>query len=109
MIQPEAAAECVAGMEVVPVTCERPCDERRPVVCMDEQPVQETHSPIASTKEQPCRVNDEYQRAGTAAAFQFCEPLVGWRQATTRQRRTKFEWARETAGLLGGATPAASA
>ena len=84
-------------------TYQRPYDAERPVVCMDEQPVQlvkETRAPLAATREHPERVDYEYERAGTAAVFLFCEPLRGWREATTRKRRTKTDWALEVAALL---------
>ena len=105
MIPPEADAEFAASMEEVLATYQRPYDAERPVVCMDEQPVQlvnETREPVAATADRPRRVDYEYERAGTAAVFLFCEPLVGWREATARERRTKTDWAREVAGLLEG-------
>jgi hypothetical protein len=40
VIPPEANAEFVASMEEVLETYALPRDPRRPVVCMDEQPVQ---------------------------------------------------------------------
>jgi hypothetical protein len=70
---------------------------------MDEQPIQllkETRVPIAGTKKHPRRVDYEYERAGTASLFLFCEPLAGWRQVSARQRRTKVDWALEVEGLL---------
>ena len=30
----------------------------------------------------------EYERAGTASIFMFCEPLAGWRQVSVRERRS---------------------
>ena len=105
MIPPEADAEFAASREEVLETYQRPYDAERPVVCMDEQPVQlvkETREPVAATADRPRRVDYEYERAGTAAVFLFCEPLVGWREATARERRTKTDWAREVAGLLEG-------
>ena len=105
MIPPEADAEFAASREEVLATYQRPYDAERPVVCMDEQPVQlvnETREPVAATADRPRRVDYEYERAGTAAVFLFCEPLVGWREATARERRTKTDWAREVAGLLEG-------
>ena len=103
VIPPEADAEFVAGMEEVLDTYAQAYDARLPVLCMDEQPVQllkETRRPIAGTKDHPRRVDYEYERAGTASLFMFCEPLSGWRQVTVRERRTKIDWARETEELL---------
>jgi hypothetical protein len=103
VIPPEADGEFVAHMEQVLETYARPYDPRRPVVCMDEQPIQllkETRVPIPATRDHPRRVDYEYERAGTASIFMFCEPLSGWRQATVRERRTKIDWAREVEELL---------
>jgi hypothetical protein len=103
VIPPEADAEFVAGMEDVLDTYAAPRDPRRPVLCMDEQPVQllkETRAPIPATKDHPRRVDYEYERAGTASLFLFCEPLVGWRFISIRERRTKIDWAVEVAALL---------
>ena len=105
VIPPEEDAEFAAAMEEVLETYERPYDATHPVLCMDEQPVQlvkETREPVAATTEHPLRVDYEYERAGTAAVFMFCEPLAGWRDATARERRTKVDWAREVAGRLEG-------
>ena len=103
VIPPEANAEFVASMEEVLDTYAQPYDKRFPKVCMDEQPVQllkETRVPIAATKAHPRRVDYEYERAGTASIFLFCEPLAGWREVRVRPQRTKVDWAREVAELL---------
>ena len=103
VIPPEADGEFVAHMEEVLETYTQPYDACYPVVCMDEQPIQllgETRVPIAATKDHPRRVDYEYERAGTASIFMFCEPLSGWRQVTVRQRRTKIDWAIEVEKLL---------
>ena len=103
VIPPEADGEFVADMEVVLDTYAQPYDSRHPVLCMDEQPLQllqETRMPIPATKEHPRRVDYEYERAGTASIFMFCEPLSRWRQVTVRERRTKIDWALEVAELL---------
>lgn len=105
VIPPEADAEFAARMELVLDTYALPYDSRHPVVCMDEQPVQllkETRVPIPATKTHPKRVDYEYERAGTASLFLFCEPLVGWRQVSAQAQRTKVDWAREMAVLLEG-------
>lgn len=90
-------------MEEVLEVYARPYDPRYPVLCMDEQPIQllkETRTPIAGTKEHPRRVDYEYERAGTASIFMFCEPLAGWRNTSVRERRTKVDWALEVEELL---------
>jgi hypothetical protein len=103
VIPPEADGEFVAHMEQVLETYAQPYDSRRPVLCMDEQPIQllkETRVPIAATKDHPRRVDYEYERAGTASIFMFCEALSGWRQVTVREHRTKIDWAMEVEELL---------
>ncbi|HEX3149685.1 MAG TPA: IS630 family transposase [Gemmataceae bacterium] len=103
VIPPEADGEFVANMEDVLEVYSRPYDPRFPVLCMDEQPMQllkETRTPIAATVAHPKRVDYEYERAGTASIFMFCEPLSGWRDVAVQMRRTKVEWAREIAELL---------
>ena len=90
-------------MEEVLDVYARPYDSRYPVMCMDEQPIQllkETRQPIAGTKKHPRRVDYEYERAGTASIFMFCEPLSGWRQVSVRPQRTKADWAQEVEALL---------
>ena len=103
VIPPEADAEFVANMEDVLDVYNRPYDARFPVLCMDEQPVQllnETRVPIAATKDHPKRVDYEYERAGTASIFMFCEPLSGWREVAVRKQRTRIDWAMEIEALL---------
>jgi hypothetical protein len=105
VIPPKADAEFVAHMELVLDTHAQPYECRRPVLNMDEQPIQllkETRVPIPATKGHPRRVDYEYERAGTASIFMFCEPLAGWRQVRVRERRTKVDWALEMAQLLRG-------
>jgi len=103
VIPPEQNAEFVANMEEVLDIYAKPYDPKQPSVCMDEQPVQlilETKEPLPATKEHGKRVDYEYERNGTASIFMFTEPLVGFRQATARKRRTKEDWAHEVAHLL---------
>ena len=65
--------------------------------------MRETWSTLTATAEHPQRVaDDEYERAGTAALFLFCEPLNGWREATAWERRSKVDRALEVARLLEG-------
>ncbi len=103
VIPPEADAEFAAHMEAVLDLYAQPYDPTRPVLCMDEQPVQlqkETRPPQPATVQHGQRVDYEYERAGTASVFMFTEPLVGWRKVAVRERRTKADWAREVAQVI---------
>jgi len=105
VIPPEADAEFVAHMEDVLDVYSRPYDSNCPVLCMDEQPVQlvkDIQTPIAATKDHPKRVDYEYERAGVANVFMFCEPLSGWREVAVRDQKTKVDWATELAKLMEG-------
>ena len=105
VIPPKANAEYAASMEHTLETYARPYDPASPVLCMDEQPVQlvkETRLAIPATRKHPRRVDYEYERAGTASIFMFTEPLIGWREATARESKTKVDWAIEMARLLEG-------
>lgn len=103
VMPPDQDAACVACLEDGLETYEKADDPPQPVLGMDEQPVQlvqETHVPIAATKQHGTRVDDEYERHGTASIFMFAEPLSGFRQATARARRTNVDWAIDVAQLL---------
>jgi hypothetical protein len=103
VMPPEQDAACVACREDVLETDAKAYDPQHPVRCMDEQPVQllkETRVPIAATTQHGKRVDDAYERHGTASIFLFAEPLSGFRQATARARRTQADWASEVAQML---------
>jgi hypothetical protein len=90
VIPPQANAECVCAMENVLEVYTRPYDSRRPQVCVDEtstQLVAETRLPIPPAPGQPERINDVYERQGTANLCMVFEPLAGqWRVKVTEQR-----------------------
>jgi len=72
----------------------RPYDPQRPQVCVDEtskQLVAETRTPIPATPGQPQRVDDEYDRRGTANLFMSFEPLAGKRHVKVTERRTAVD------------------
>ncbi len=105
VIPPDADGEFVAHMEEVLETYAQPYNPEVPVICMDEQPVQllkEARQPIPATTTHAKRVDYEYERAGTANIFMFAEPLAGWREVAVREKKTKLDWATETARLLEG-------
>lgn len=103
MIPPEQNGEFVARMEEVLDLYHQPYDPSRPVVNMDEQPVQlikETRDPIPAGPARPERVDYEYERNGTANIFMFTEPLSGNRHVSVRERKTGIDWALEIRDLL---------
>ena len=74
----------------------RPYDEKRPLVCIDEQPVQlvnETRVPLPARPGTPARHDYEYRRVGTANLFMLLVPRLGWRQVWPTDRRTARDFA----------------
>lgn len=74
-----------------------PFDEKRPVVCFDELPVQllgEVAVPLPMTAGQPKRVDYEYERGGTCSLLVAFEPLTGKRLIETSKQRTKADYCR---------------
>ena len=103
MIPPKRSAEFVAQMEEILDLYKRPYDPERPLVCMDERPMQllrETRPPLPPGPGRLARYEYEYERNGTAVHFLFTEPLAGWRKANVRERRTAVDWAAEARILL---------
>ena len=73
-----------------------PYDLTRPVICMDESPVQlvaDVRSPIPLKPGRVARIDHQYERRGTANLFMFLQPAAGWRHVNVTARRTKIDWA----------------
>ena len=90
-------------MEDVLSVYARPYDEKHPVVCMDEKPVQLFANARKSLKSKDGRIeyeDNEYIRNGTASIFMFTEPLNGWRYADAGEHRTRTDWALRIEWLL---------
>lgn len=103
IIPPEQNGEFVAHMEEVLDLYREPYDPKRPMVNMDEQPVQlieETRTPIPAAPGRPERIDYEYERNGTADIFMSTEPLTGKSHVSVRERRTGIDWAQEVKELL---------
>jgi hypothetical protein len=99
-------------MEDILAVYHRPYDEGRPLVCIDEVPVQlvgETRVPLPPAPGRPQRYDYEYARNGTANLFMVFEPLLGWRSVEVTQRRTAVDFARLLAWLAEEAHPEAEA
>ena len=86
--------------DVLAVYC-RPYDEARPVICMDEKPLQLLADARPRIKTKGAELIDsEYVRNGTCSIFLFTEPLGGWRSSEALERRTKIDWAEQIKWLL---------
>jgi hypothetical protein len=83
-----------------------PLDEKRPVVCYDEMPVQllgDGVAPLEMKKGAPRREDYEYERGGVAVLLVAFEPLTGRRLVETSRRRTKADYCRfmrQVAGMF---------
>jgi len=83
-------------MEDVLDVYHRPFDPRRPLVCVDEVPVQlvgEVRQPLPAAPGRPARYDYEYVRNGTANLFMTFQPLTGWRHVGVTDRRTAADFA----------------
>jgi hypothetical protein len=90
-------------MEDVLDVYQRPHDPRRPVVGLDEKPVQlvaDVRGPLPAGPGKPRRQDHEYKRNGTANVFCAFEPLGNWRKLEVTDRRTRVDWAHFVRGLV---------
>lgn len=72
-------------------------DERRPVVCFDELPVQllgDVVAPLEMKQGAARREDYEYKRGGVSVLLVAFEPLTGRRLVETSKRRTKADYCR---------------
>jgi hypothetical protein len=72
-------------------------DEKRPVICFDEMPVQllgDVAAPLEMTGGKPRREDYEYKRGGVAVLLVAFEPLTGRRVVETSRQRTKADYCR---------------
>lgn len=89
-------ARFVAQMEDVLEVYERPYDEQRPVVCLDEAAKQilgQVREPLPMEPGRCERQDNEYERHGTCSLFLLFEPLAAWREVLVRERRTGLDYA----------------
>lgn len=95
-IPPQQDARFVAAMEDVLEVYERPYNEQRPVVCLDEAAKQilgEVREPLPLESRSAMRFDNEYERRGTCALFMLFEPLAAKREVRVTTRRTKMDYA----------------
>jgi hypothetical protein len=87
----------LARMESVLHLYNLPFDEKRPLICFDEMPVQllgEVVLPLPMKEGHPKRFDYEYEREGTAVLLVAFEPLTGKRIVETSRQRTKADYCR---------------
>jgi hypothetical protein len=90
-------------MEDVLELLAEPYDPKRPVVCLDEKPVQlleDIRESRPVRPGQPALQDDEYRRKGTANIFVTVEPLRGWRHLEVTGQRTKLDFAEQMKQLV---------
>jgi hypothetical protein len=90
-------------MEDVLDVYQRPRDERRPLVCLDEaskQLLSDARPPLPLEAGKPLRQDSEYVRNGTASLFMVYDPLAGKRHVHVTDQRTCQDFARVIAHLV---------
>ena len=100
---PKIDGEYVARMEDVLDLYAEPPDPARPVVCLDESPVQligEVREPIAAAPGQIERVDYEYRRNGTLNLFVAVDANRPWRKVSVTERRTAQDYAERLRELV---------
>lgn len=93
---PKVDADYVARMEDVLDLYAEASDQKRPVVCFDESPIQligEARQPVAAAPGLPERVDYEYRRNGTANLFVAVDAHRPWRNVRVTERRTADDFA----------------
>ena len=94
--------ECIAKMEDVLETYEKPYDPAEPVVCLDEKPVT-LHADVRpaslANPGREARRDNEYERRGTANVFCAVEPKAGRHFTFTTPDRSGPEFAQVAAEL----------
>lgn len=74
-----------------------------PLISMDEaakQLLSEVYEPVPLAPGQIAKEDYHYERQGTRALFLFFDPLRGWRRVSSREQRTRLDWAEEIQQLL---------
>jgi hypothetical protein len=90
-------------MEEVLDTYELPVDPEIPLVVMDEaskQVISDLYAPLPLKPGTPRREDHHYVRQGTQSLFLFAAPHLGWRRVSSRDTRTRMDWAEEVCHLL---------
>jgi hypothetical protein len=87
-------------MEEVLSVYERPYDERRPVVCLDESPRQLIEVRQERKADGALVQDSEYIRRGVAEIYMVFEPLAGKRYVSIEDNHAAKTWVKVVASLL---------
>ena len=101
-IPKEHNAEFVARMEDILDVYHRQPNLDFPLVCMDESCVQlvgEVREPIPMSPGNTRKIDDEYERKGTAEIFLAVAPLAGKRRVDVTEHRACVDWAHFMKGV----------
>ena len=93
---PTLDEDFIAAMEDVLKVYQRPYNPSKPVVCLDEKPIQlldHIRPPSGMTLGKTRKVDYEYERRGSCNVFCAVEPLVGRYFNEVTPRRTKDDFA----------------
>jgi len=94
---PELNEEFIEKMEDVLQVYEKPYNEKRPLVCLDEKPIQlldEVRPASGIVPGEVKKVDYEYKRNGTCSVFCAVAPLVGRYINKVSERRTSDDFAK---------------
>ena len=97
-------------MEEVLDLYEEEDDPRYPKVCFDEKlvaPQADVRQALPMEPGQPERIDDEYERLGTANWFFFVDPFSGWRHVEMTEHRSKLDYAHCIRWLVDQVSPQA--
>ena len=100
---PKIDGEYVARMEDVLDLYAEPLNPARPVVCLDESPLQligEVRERIPAAPGQLERVDYEYRRNGTVNLFVAVDAHRPWRKVTVTEQRTARDYAKRLRELV---------
>ena len=99
---PDLDEEFIERMEDVLKIYEKPVNDKRPLVCIDEKPIQlldEVRPPSGLASGKVKKVDFEYKRNGTCSVFCAVEPHSGKYINTVTERRTGNDFAKFMASL----------
>ncbi len=96
-------ARFVAQMEEVLDLYTSQHTDLEPLICMDEAAYElkaDVFEPMPMAPKSDRKQDYHYERHGVRALFIFFDPLRGWRRVSSRQQRTRVDWALEVRQLL---------